>query len=104
MRPMMIVAFWAFVVGFGPAMASDIDFGHVIIKKDPFKDLPGVKEDDSKSLKSKAACKPHTANIRLPPPNVSMPVLVYDCQEGNMTFESNLPPLEHDWEIYKKRQ
>ena len=88
-----------------PAAAGGIDFTKVDAKKDVFKDLPGVKQpEDTTKLSSKTACTSSVEDLRIaPPPNVRMPVRVYTCEDGFVTIQSTRPPMEYDWQIYKKR-
>jgi hypothetical protein len=87
-----------------PATALELE-PKKTIKKDAFDSLPGVKEPEPlTSQKFKAAC---TSSIRSAEwgrrPNVRMPVRVYSCEDGAVTIESTKPPMEYDWEVYKKR-
>ncbi len=86
----------------GQAAGGDIDFTKVG-RKDLFKDLPGVGLPVD-PLKSKNACTSMIRSEYFPYTGRHMPVRVYTCRQGDMVFESTVPPDEDAWRRYRQNQ
>lgn len=87
------------------AAADQIDFRKVVRPKDPFKDLPGVKAPIDNDDRYNADCTTHIRRLQWgDPPRGRMPVRIYRCEDGPVTFESTRPPMQYDWRVYKKRR
>ena len=84
------------------AFASDAQTIRKALAKQPFRDLPGVKLQQSLDDEPKTAC---TSSIRNPywgPGRGRLGRRVYSCDIDNVTVESTRQPDEVDWKKQKR--